>query len=100
MGGEAEENFAISLLKVFEFGHLRRAQARSAESESEENFAILEAQVVDFEEWRDAGMRRGGEEPWMEMESRPAAVDGDGEASRATPMGDEDGPRDTQHMHH
>ena len=43
--------------------------------------------MVDFEEWRDAGMRRGGEEPWMEMESRPAAVDGDGEASRATPMG-------------
>ena len=34
---------------MVEFGHLRRAQARSAESESEENFAIFEAQVVDFE---------------------------------------------------
>ena len=37
------------LREVVGFGHSRRAQARSAESESEENFAILEAQVVDFE---------------------------------------------------
>ena len=46
---ESAENFARFLLQVVEFGHLRRAQARSAESESEENFAIFEAQVVDFE---------------------------------------------------
>ena len=45
---ESEENFAISCSK-FEFGHLRRAQARSAESESEENFAVFQPQMVGFE---------------------------------------------------